>query len=222
MFTGIVREIGKITSIKRGADIIHFEIECPGIRENIGEGDSIAIDGCDLTATVLTPDGFKCDATKETLLRTTLGDLQTGSKINLEPSLTPSTPISGHFVLGHIDGVGIVRSLKRMGDQAEIIVSPPPDIMKFIAEKGSITIAGIGLTVVNVTSDSFSCWVIPYTLEHTTLGSIQSGAKINIEVDVLARYVIRALESGINTSQSEINTTQSGITEDFLKEHGFA
>jgi riboflavin synthase len=214
VFTGIVKEIGTVKSVSRGADMVHLEIDSPEIRPSIVEGDSIAIDGCDLTATVLTPSGFKCDATLETLKRTTLGDLQTGSKINLEPSLTPTTSISGHFVLGHIDGVGGVRSLKRTGDQAELIVSPPRELMRFIAQKGSITISGIGLTVVDVTSDTFSVWVIPYTLEHTTLGTLKPGSRVNLEVDVLARYVVRALEAGISPKSE-------GITEEFLKEHGF-
>jgi riboflavin synthase len=214
MFTGIVREIGTVTGVERGADLMRLTIACPRIRPDIGEGDSIAIDGCDLTATSLTPDGFHCDATKETLKLTTLADLDIGSKVNLETSLTPSTPISGHFVLGHIDGVGIVRSLKRTGDQAEIIVEPPRELLKFIARKGSIAIAGIGLTVVDVTSDTFSCWVIPYTLEHTTLGTMRPGSKLNVEVDVLARYVVKALEG-------EPVEEGSGITEEFLREHGF-
>jgi len=214
MFTGIVKEIGMIKSVRRSADMVHFEIYCPVIRPDIVEGDSIAIDGCDLTAAVLTESGFKCDATKETLIRTTLGDLQVGSKVNLEPSLTPTTSISGHFVLGHIDGVGEIRSLKRMGEQAELVVAPPQDLLKFIAEKGSITIAGVGLTVVDVTADTFSVWVIPYTLEHTSLGTMKPGSKVNLEVDVLARYVVRTLEMGIPSKRE-------GITEEFLKEHGF-
>jgi len=228
MFTGIVREIGTVAKLERGSDMVHFEIKCPAIRPVIGEGDSIAIDGCDLTATVLTENGFRCDATRETLNVTTLGSLQIGSRINLEPSLTPSTPISGHFVLGHIDGVGTVRSLKRTGDQAELVVAPPRDLLKFIARKGSITIAGVGLTVVNVTADSFSCWVIPYTLEHTTLGSIKPGDGVNLEVDVLARYIVHALESGVerkdtatDTKSSGTDKQDSGITEEFLREHGF-
>ncbi len=214
MFTGIVKEIGSVKAVRRGADMVHLEIECPVIRPVIVEGDSIAINGCDLTATVLTQNGFKCDATLETLKRTTLGDLQVREKVNLEPSLTPTTSISGHFVLGHIDGVGEIRSLKRTGDQAELVVAPPGDLLKFIAEKGSITIAGVGLTVVDVTSDTFSCWVIPYTIEHTTLGSMQPGSKVNLEADVLARYVVRALESGIPAKRE-------GITEEFLREYGF-
>lgn len=214
MFTGIIREIGKVVSLKRETDLIIFEIECPGIRPEIGEGDSIAIDGCDLTATNLTERGFTCDATRETLDKTTLGNLQTGSKVNLEPSLTPSTPISGHIVLGHIDGAGTVRKIKKMAKQAELVVAPPAELMKFIARKGSITISGVGLTVVDVTSDAFSCWVIPYTLEHTMLGEMRPGSKVNIEVDVLARYVVRALEMGVQVKAG-------GITEEFLREHGF-
>jgi riboflavin synthase len=214
MFTGIIREIGTVKSVKRETDLIRFEIECPAIRSGIGEGDSIAIDGCDLTATTLTKSGFACDATKETLLQTTLSDLKPGSKVNLEPSLTPSTPISGHIVLGHIDGVGTVRKLNRLATQAELIVSPPAELMKFIARKGSITVSGVGLTVVDITSDSFSCWVIPYTLEHTMLGEIKPGSRVNIEVDVLARYIVRALESGGILKGV-------GITEEFLHKHGY-
>jgi riboflavin synthase len=198
----------------READLVRFEIECPGIRPEINEGDSIAINGCDLTATSLTQNGFRCDATKETLSKTTLGEMKTGTRVNLEPSLTPSTPISGHFVLGHIDGVGTVRSFKRTGDQAELIIRPPDELMRFIASKGSITVDGAGLTVVNVTNDTFSIWVIPYTLDHTTLGDIRPGQDVNLEVDVLARYVVRALEAGVPAKQG-------GLTEEFLKEHGF-
>jgi riboflavin synthase len=213
MFTGIIKEIGQVKLAERGNDMVRFEIACPVIRSEIHEGDSIAIDGCDLTATALSPDGFRCDATLETLRRTTLGDLRPGSLINLEPSLTPSTPISGHFVLGHIDGVGTVQNIKRMGDQAEFIVAPPQHLLRFIAEKGSITISGTGLTVSSVASDTVSCWLIPYTLTHTTLGSIRPGGKVNLEVDVLARYVIRAIEMGVKQ--------EGRITEDFLSEHGF-
>jgi len=215
MFTGIIREIGKISSIKRGNDIVRLDIECPLIRPKLNEGDSIAINGCDLTATVLTSNGFRCDATLETLKRTTLGKLQPGSLVNLEPSLTPSTPISGHFVLGHIDDIGQVKTIKRMPQQAEIVVTSPRELLKFIAQKGSITIDGVGLTVVNVSDSTFSCWIIPYTLLHTTLGKIKPGDTVNLEVDVLARYVVRALEAGTTPKQS-------GITEDFLREHGFA
>ena len=123
MFTGIVREIGTVTGVERGADLVRLTITCPGIRPDIGEGDSIAIDGCDLTATSLTSDGFHCDATKETLKLTTLGDLEIGSIVNLEPSLTPSTPISGHFVLGHIDGV--VESIEGEMPGEGIPLCPP-------------------------------------------------------------------------------------------------
>jgi riboflavin synthase len=214
MFTGIVREIGNMSAVERRDDILHLTIECPGIRPGIAEGDSIAVEGCDLTAAALTQTGFRCDVTKETLARTTLGELRAGSKVNLEPSLTPSTPISGHFVLGHIDGVGTIRSLKRGGDQAELVVAAPLELMKFIAQKGSIAISGVGLTVVVVLHDSFSCWLIPYTLEHTTLGSVRSGGKVNLEVDVLARYIVRALEAGVKP----VGET---ITEEFLQEHGF-
>ena len=114
-------------------------------------------------------------------------------------------------MLGHIDGTGLVRSLKRTGDQAELIVAAPKELLRFVARKGSITISGVGLTVVDVGEDWFSCWVIPYTLDHTTLGGAN---KVNLEVDVLARYVIRAIESGVRPQGN-------AITEEFLKEHGF-
>lgn len=215
MFTGIVREIGTVKKIERGTDIIRFGFDCPLIRPELHPGDSVAIDGCDLTVVNLTDTGFTADATKETLKLTTFGDLSIGSKVNLEPSLTPSTPISGHFVLGHIDGVGKIRSLKKTREQAELVVAPPKEILKFIARKGSITISGVGLTVVDVTAETFSVWLIPYTLEYTTLGVMSAGSKVNLEVDVLARYVIRAIESGVKPE------TSAGITEEFLREHGF-
>lgn len=214
MFTGIVKEVGTVARLRREPNLIKLEINCPLIRPQLKEGDSVAIEGCDLTVTSLLQNGFACDATLETLRRTTLGDLSVGSKVNLEPSLTPSTPISGHFVLGHIDGVGIVRSFKKMPNQAEITIEPPRELMRFIAEKGSIALSGVGLTIVSVTSDAFSCWIIPYTLEHTTLGGLRTNDRLNIEVDVIARYVVRALEAR--------NSAQTGsITEEFMKEHGF-
>jgi len=214
MFTGIIKEIGKVKSIKKESDLVRLEIECPKIRPIIGEGDSVSIDGCDLTATKISKSGFLCDATKETLSRTTLGNLKTDDKVNLEPSLTPSTPISGHFVLGHIDGVGAVKSFKKMKNQAELTIAPPKELMKFIAEKGSITVLGVGLTVTKVTKETFSCWIIPFTLENTTLGNITTGSKVNIEVDVIARYVVCAIENGIESGKK-------GITEEYLREHGF-
>ena len=216
MFTGIVREIGTVKKAMREKDLMRLEIACPTIRPNLGLGDSVSIDGCDLTVVKLTDKGFTCDATKETLALTTLGDFKTGTEVNLEPSLTPSTPISGHFVLGHIDGVGVVESLNRQGDQAELIVSPPDELMKFIARKGSITVSGVGLTVVNVTDRTFSCWLIPYTLENTNLGDLKQGSRVNLEIDVLARYIVRAIEAGVKPD------TSGRITQDFLKEHGFA
>jgi riboflavin synthase len=203
-----------IKSAERGREIIHFEINCPLLRPRINEGDSIAIDGCDLTATKLGQSGFKCDATLETLKRTTLADLAPGSKVNLELSLTPSTPISGHIVLGHIDGAGTIRSFKRLDNQAELVVALPKELMRFVAEKGSIAVSGVGLTVADVRDDSFSCWIIPYTLEHTTLGAKRPGDKVNVEVDVLARYVVHAIEAGVMNRGGR-------ITEEFLKEHGF-
>lgn len=215
MFTGIVREIGEVKSVKRGNSLVRLEIGCPAIRDSLGLGDSVAVDGCDLTVTELTATGFCCDATQETLRRTTIGDLTAGSRVNLEPSLTPSTPISGHLVLGHVDGTGVIRSLNRSGSQAELLVGAPAALMRYVAEKGSITVSGVGLTVVSVGSDFFSCWLVPYTLNNTTLGNRKAGDKVNLEVDILARYVVRALEAGVRPGRE-------GVTEEFLREHGFA
>ena len=208
-----MREIGLVRSAVRKGELVRLEIECPLIRAGLSEGDSVAVDGCDLTAVELTGKGFFCDAGLETLRRTTIGELEAGSRVNLEPSLTPSTPISGHFVLGHVDGVGVVKSLVRRKDQAELVVSPPRELLKFIAEKGSIALSGVALTVVSVSSTEFSTWLIPYTLEHTTLGELSAGRRVNLEVDVLARYVVRALEAGVER--------ESRLTEEFLREQGF-
>ncbi len=159
-------------------------------------GASVAVCGVCLTVTAASPEHFEVDAAFETLARTTLGALTVGSEVNLEPALRVGDPLGGHLVSGHVDGVGeLVRASER-GDARECWFSAPPQLMPFIAEKGSICIDGVSLTINEVRGDTFCVGLIPHTLSVTTLGPLPTGGRVNLEVDLLARYVARLLESG--------------------------
>ena len=180
MFTGLVREVGTVVSFDSG----RLVIEC-GLEARIG--DSIAVDGVCLT--VVEGDGWlEFEAVGETLARTTLGSLVAGSRVNLEPALRAGDPLGGHYVQGHVDGVGTVRSL---GDLTWF--DAPPGLLRYIAEKGSIAVQGTSLTVAGLDAGGFAVALIPHTREVTTLGTLAAGDRVNLEVDILAKYVERAL-----------------------------
>ena len=196
MFTGIVEETGYI----RNFDGKRLTVECSTVLENTKIGDSIAIDGCCQTVVSMNDKTFSCDVSQETL-RITKG-FKTGAFVNLERALTPTSRLGGHFVQGHIDGVA-----KYLGDMAFEI---PSDLNKYIVYKGSITVNGVSLTVSNITNKTFSVAIIPHTLKSTNLQYLKIGENVNIETDILGRYVEKFLYSQNNS-----------ITEDFLKENGF-
>lgn len=196
MFTGIVEEIGKIKSFN-GEKLV---VECKKVLENTQLGDSIAIDGCCQTVVDLTSNTFSTDVSTETL-RITKG-FKTGERVNLERALTPQTRMGGHIVQGHVDGVA-----KYLGDM-RFEVSPELD--KYIVYKGSITVNGVSLTVSKSEKNIFSVAIIPHTLENTNLKNLHVGDLVNIETDILGRYVEKFL-----------STKDNNLTEDFLKENGF-
>jgi len=193
MFTGIVRELGRVASIEGGAGGVRLELDAPATAPTVGLGDSVAVNGCCLT--VVGSDGGRLafDAVPETLRRTTLGALRPGDPVNVEPALRVGDPLGGHFVQGHVDGVGRVQSIEAEGDGLRAFVAAAPEILRYCVEKGSITVEGVSLTVAELADDAFAVALIPHTLAETTLSELAQGREVNLEVDVLAKYAERLL-----------------------------
>ena len=190
MFTGIVEELGRVAAIQALPDnAIRITIEGPTVLSDANLGDSICVNGVCLTVAEQNGDQFTADVMSETINRTTIGDLLAGSQVNLERPVTLSTRLGGHLVQGHVDAVGAVSAREHSENWDVVTITPPKDLLKYVVEKGSITIDGTSLTVSEVTDTTFSVSLIPATLEKTTLGIRQIGDRVNLEVDVLAKYV---------------------------------
>ncbi|SHJ03846.1 riboflavin synthase alpha chain [Butyrivibrio fibrisolvens DSM 3071] len=211
MFTGIVEEKGKLLNKHLQGSSSFVKIGASKVLEGTRIGDSIAVNGVCLTVTAMDDNSFIADVMPETLRRTNLGDLYSMAEVNLERAMAADGRFGGHIVSGHIDGTGTVVSLVHEGNAVVVTIEAKPEILDLIIEKGSICIDGISLTVVAVTKDSFSVSVIPHTGSETTLLDKKRGDKVNLENDVIAKYVQKLL--GANKS--------TGITMDFLAEHGF-
>ncbi len=194
MFTGIVRERGRVVSLDGGDDALALTVEAPEAAATLAAGDSIAIDGVCLTAEAVDNGRVTLHAVPETLARSTLGSLRAGDDVNVEPALRAGEPLGGHYVQGHVDGVGRVRSAEPEGDGRRVVVEAPPAILRYCAEKGSIALDGVSLTIAALEPDAFEVALVPHTLEATTLGALEPGDEVNLEVDVLAKYVERLLE----------------------------
>jgi riboflavin synthase len=218
MFTGIIQAIGTLRALEpRGGDL-RLRLDTGRLPLDAVElGDSIAVNGICLTVVRLNPDGFTADVSRETLGSTTLGSWRSGTRVNLEKALTLSTPLGGHLVSGHVDGVG--RVLKRSGDGRSIRlrIEAPADLARYIAQKGSICVDGISLTVNRVEGRHFELNIVPHTLQETTLVACGEGAQVNLEVDLIARYLER-LMLGERASRGG---SGDGVSERFLAEHGF-
>jgi riboflavin synthase alpha subunit len=200
MFTGIVRERGTVTSIEGDDEGIRVVIQGPVTADATALGDSVSVDGVDLTATEIADGRLTFTAVPETLARTTLGRLAPGDEVNLEPALLAGEPLGGHYVQGHIDGVCRVRSVDRNGVGLRVSFEAPPQLLRYVVEKGSVAVQGVALTVTAVDDESFDVALIPTTLSETTLGTIAVGDELNLEVDVLAKYVERLLAGRIRSS----------------------
>jgi riboflavin synthase len=195
MFTGIIQALGKVCSLEARGDGARLRILCPALRpERWKEGDSIAVAGCCLTALDIDADGFSADLSGETLDRTSLGRLVEGSDVNLEPALAMGDRLGGHWVTGHVDGLAELITLTDLGDNTRLAFRVPDDLAPFIAPKGSVTLDGVSLTVNRVDGSRFEVNIIPHTWEVTTLGRLTEGDRVNLEVDLLARYMGRLLE----------------------------
>jgi riboflavin synthase len=192
MFTGIVKEIGSVTAAEAGEAGTRLGVAA-GFASELHEGDSVCVEGVCLTATSVRADGFDADVMNQTLRLTTLGALSAGSAVNLEPALRAGDPLGGHMVQGHVDGVGEVRSIAEDGFARRVGISVPDDLERYLVEHGSVTVAGVSLTVATLAPGAFPVSLIPETLERTTLGSLQEGNRVNLELDVVARYVERLL-----------------------------
>jgi len=219
MFTGIVEEIGRIKSIARGSQSAVLAIEASRVLEGTGTGDSIAVNGVCLTVTSISSKEFTADVMAETLRRSSLGVLQRGSRVNLERAMAADGRFGGHIVSGHIDGTGLIASMRKEDNAVWVTVDTPEQLLKYIVEKGSIAIDGISLTVAEVAEGSFSVSLIPHTGAETTLLQKKPGDVVNLENDVIGKYVERLLAFGGKDSGSE--KVQSNITMDFLAKHGF-
>ncbi len=216
MFTGIIQSTGTIGALQPRDGDTRLRIQTGKLDlGGVGPGDSIAVNGVCLTAVELPGDGFWADVSVETLARTTLGRLRTGSSINLEKALTPATPLGGHLVSGHVDGVGRVIERRPDGRSERFRIEAPAALAKYIAEKGSITVDGISLTVNAVDGAVFDLNIVPHTLQETTMNGYRAGTEVNLEVDIIARYLERLL---LGERAAEPG---SGISRAFLAEHGF-
>ncbi|MGB5740195.1 MAG: riboflavin synthase [Woeseia sp.] len=211
MFTGIIKSIGRIAKLERRGGDIRLRVNALGLPwAEYAVGDSIAVNGVCLTAVALREDGFDTDVSTETLAVTTLGNIKEGSKVNLEPALAIGERLGGHLVSGHVDGIGVVRSVRSTGRAWQFEIQVPGDIARYIARKGSVSVDGVSLTINEVSDANFSITIIPHTLNETIIGEYKAGTAVNIEVDMMARYLERLL----GTDQ------QGGITKAFLEAHG--
>lgn len=186
-----MREKGRVAAIERSGGQARLSIEAPISFSELAAGDSLAVDGCCLTAVEKAGATLTFDVSPETLSRTTLGSLSVGDDVNLELALTVGAPLGGHYVQGHVDGVGQVREVVPEGDGVRMWIGIPPDVLRYCAEKGSLAVSGVSLTIASLADDAVAVALIPYTLERTTLGDATPGDRLNLEADVLAKYVER-------------------------------
>jgi riboflavin synthase len=190
VFTGIVREVGRVVALASGG---RLEVDAPDVAAGTAVGDSVAIDGVCLTAVAVANGRLSFDAVPETLSRSALGRLAPGSGVNVESPLRAGDPLGGHVVQGHVDAVGTVRSVDPEGDGARVWFDAPTGVLRYCIEKGSVTVSGVALTVTALDDEGFEVALVPHTLAATTLGSIAPGDEVNLEADVLAKYVERLL-----------------------------
>jgi riboflavin synthase len=209
MFTGIVEELGKISALKKDSIGAKIRVSAKIVTENTNEGDSIAVNGVCLTALEITTSSFCADVSQETLNRSTLGNLKIGSAVNLERAVTPSTRLGGHIVQGHVDARGKFLAATQNGDFWTVRVAYPKSIGQYLVYKGSISVEGISLTIADLTDEYFEIAVIPKTWTLTNLSTLKNGDEVNLEADVIAKYVERIMLYG----KKETNLTMEKLIE---------
>jgi len=216
MFTGIVEELGAVKTVTRGADSARLQVGATTVVSDVRLGDSISVNGVCLTVVEFTGSSFTAEVMAETLRSSNIGELKTGARVNLERAMSPSGRLGGHIVSGHIDGVGVIREVKREDIANVFTVEAPEEILRYTIRKGSVAVDGISLTVVDVGEDAFSISIIPHTMAQTTLGFKRPGDRVNIESDVIAKYVERLLKP-----RADEGGAKGGLDIGFLAEHGF-
>ena len=214
MFAGIIEEVGTVKAVKRSGTSSFIEIQAKKVLEDVHLGDSIAVNGVCLTVTHCDGSIFRADVMNETLSRSSLGSLTTGSLVNLERAMAADGRFGGHIVSGHIDGTGTVSDIRNDGIAVWYTITAPPELLRYIVEKGSIAIDGISLTVAKVTETSFSVSIIPHTAAQTILGTKKTGDMVNLENDIIGKYVEKLMKPAEAAPQS-------GITMECLAKNGF-
>lgn len=212
MFTGIVEEVRKVVSLEKSGAGGRIVVQARNVLEGTRLGDSILVNGACLTVSSMSTDRIEMDLLGETLSRTTLGSLRPGDIVNLERSLTPQSRLGGHFVLGHVDGTGTITRFERAGEDLVLEIEAPAEIVAKLSPKGSIAVDGISLTVVSIADRRFTVHIVPHTLNATNLKARKVGEKVNIEIDIFARYLHDFL-----TRQGKL----PGVSEDLLRRAGF-
>jgi riboflavin synthase len=202
MFTGLVADLGKVSAVDATAGGVTLAVRTR-LAGEITEGDSVAVNGVCLTATAIAGEEFRAEVMHETLRRSSLAEVATGSDVNLELALRASDRLGGHIVQGHVDGLGAIRSVAEDGFARVVTIAAPADLLRYVVEKGSIAVNGVSLTVVDVGGDAFSVSLIPETLERTTLGAAVPGTPVNLEVDVVAKYVEKLAGEAVTSAQRE-------------------
>jgi riboflavin synthase len=211
MFTGIIQARGRITSLERRGGDVRLSVRSQGLPfDTYAAGDSIAVNGVCLTAVALSPDGFETDVSNETLDVTSLGSVAVGDDVNLEPALAVGDRLGGHLVSGHVDCLGKVTKLQRDARSLRLRIEIPAALTRYVARKGSVTVDGVSLTVNDVAGREFAVNIIPHTADMTIIGNYRVGTAVNIEVDLVARYIERMLLED-----------RDGLSMEFLKEHGY-
>lgn len=193
MFTGIVKELGRVVSIEQSEAQARLSLAAPSLSPGLVIGDSVAVDGCCLTLVEKEGETISFDVSPETLSRSTLGSLAAGQSVNLEPAVRAGEPLGGHLVQGHVDVVGRVRSLTPEGEGVRMWIEIPAELLRYCVSKGSLAVAGVSLTIAEQASDAVAVALIPHTLAATTLGAAKPGDSLNLEADVIAKYVERLL-----------------------------
>jgi riboflavin synthase len=216
MFTGIIEELGRVRSIERRGEGVRLTIEARVVTEGTREGDSIAVNGVCLTALDVRANSFSADGSRETLQRSTLGTLRDGSSVNLERAVTPSMRLGGHIVQGHVDARGRYLSAAEHGGSWTVRIGYPPEMARYLVFKGSVAVEGISLTVAALADDYFEIAVIPKTWTLTNLSTLRTGDPVNLEADIIAKYVERILSAGASSREGG-----SPITAERLSELGY-
>lgn len=219
MFTGLIEEVGTVEARRPQEKGARIGIRSERLWEELGVGDSICVNGVCLTVVERRQGGFEADVSEESLDRTTLGDMKRGAQVNLERALTPSSLLGGHLVLGHVDGVGRIAGIERRGEGSMFEFTYPPELDVYLVEKGSIAVDGISLTIGSLGEGRFSVTVIPHTLRETNLMGLKIGAEVNLETDIIGKYVHRFLEKGI--AAEEATAQSEGPLYEKLVEGGF-